>query len=123
MDKQQLHGRYEPFVVEALEVLWGKSRERAGGTMNLLMAHLLDTAAVAELLWDDFLAGSTKSTLDEMAGGPEHGRRLFSWLCGVHDCGKATPVHQRLWAEGAEAVGRSGLTWDERSAVAGAKSN
>ncbi|MFF4221412.1 CRISPR-associated helicase Cas3' [Streptomyces abikoensis] len=122
VDVQQLRERYDPFAVRALEVLWGKSRERAGGTTNLLMAHLLDTAAVAELLWDGFLARSTRSALDGVAGGSGRGRRLFAWLCGVHDCGKATPAHQRLWPEGAEAVGRSGLTWDERSAVAGAKS-
>ncbi|MDK0519336.1 CRISPR-associated helicase Cas3' [Streptomyces sp. ML-6] len=121
MDLQRLNGLYEPVVVRALETLWGKSRERAGGSTNLLMAHLLDTAAVAELLWDDFLAPSTRSALDEVAGGPGSGRRLFVWICGVHDCGKATPAHQRLWPEGAEAVERAGLTWVERSAAAGAK--
>ncbi|MGW2595409.1 CRISPR-associated helicase Cas3' [Streptomyces sp. NPDC001515] len=121
MDLRKLSDLYEPVVVRALETLWGKSRERAGGSTNLLMAHLLDTAAVAELLWDDFLAPSTRSALDGVAGGPEGGRRLFAWICGVHDCGKATPTHQRLWPEGAEAVGRAGLTWVERSAVAGAK--
>ncbi|MFI6372388.1 CRISPR-associated helicase Cas3' [Streptomyces sp. NPDC050546] len=121
VDVQGLSERYEPFVVRALETLWGKSRERAGGRTNLLLAHLLDTAAVAELLWDGFLARATRSALDEVAGEPGRGRRLFAWLCGVHDCGKATPAHQRLWPEGAEAVRRSGLTWVESAAVAGAK--
>ncbi|MGW5346064.1 CRISPR-associated helicase Cas3' [Streptomyces sp. NPDC004050] len=121
MDLGRLGGRYEPAVVGALAVLWGKSRERAGGTTSLLMAHLLDTAAVAELLWEDFLAPSTRSALNEVAGGSDRGRRLFAWLCGVHDCGKATPVHQRLWPEGAEAVRQSGLTWVESAAVAGVK--
>lgn len=55
------------------------------------MAHLLDTAAVAELLWDGFLARSTQSTLDEIAGGPGRGRRLFAPFSspdvgGVEDC-------------------------------------
>ncbi|MFD7713504.1 CRISPR-associated helicase Cas3' [Streptomyces sp. NPDC059786] len=121
MDVQELSARYGPVVARALETLWGKSRERAGGRTNLLMAHLFDTAAVAELLWDGFLAPSTRSALDEIAGGPGRGRRLFAWLCGVHDCGKATPAHQRLWPEGAEAVRRAGLTWVEAAAVAGAK--
>ncbi|MEU0650276.1 CRISPR-associated helicase Cas3' [Streptomyces umbrinus] len=121
VDVRELSERYEPFVVRALETLWGKSRERAGGTTNLLLAHLLDTAAVAELLWDGFLARATRSALDGVAGGPGRGRRLFVWLCGVHDVGKATPAHQRLWPEGAEALRRSGLTWGEMVAVAGAK--
>ncbi|MER7195455.1 CRISPR-associated helicase Cas3' [Streptomyces flaveolus] len=121
VDVRELGVRYEPLVVRALETLWGKSRERAGGSTHLLLAHLLDTAAVAELLWDGFLARSTRSALDVVAGGPGRGRRLFVWLCGVHDCGKATPVHQRLWPEGAEAVRRAGLTWVEAAAAAGVK--
>ncbi len=32
-----------------LAVLWGKSAGRAGGRANLLLQHLLDTVAVAEL--------------------------------------------------------------------------
>ncbi|MFJ4920655.1 CRISPR-associated helicase Cas3' [Streptomyces sp. NPDC088725] len=94
-------------------MLWGKSEEKAGGTMNLLLSHLLDTAAVAERMWDGFLAPSTKQMLDEIAGGTGKGRRLFSWLCGVHDCGKATPAFQRLWVKGAEAVRAAGLGWSE----------
>ncbi|MFF7967057.1 CRISPR-associated endonuclease Cas3'' [Streptomyces sp. NPDC007903] len=120
MDVRELSGRYEPLVSAALGTLWGKSRERAGHTTNLLLAHLLDTAAVAEILWDEFLAESVRSALDAVAGGS--GRRLFVWLCGVHDCGKPTPVHQRLWPEGAEAVRRLGLGWVETAAVAGVKS-
>ncbi|MFJ2110337.1 MULTISPECIES: CRISPR-associated helicase Cas3' [unclassified Streptomyces] len=105
---------------DLLGVLWGKSEEKAGGTMNLLLSHLLDTAAVAERMWDDFLAPSTKRMLDETAGGAGKGRRLFSWLCGVHDCGKATPAFQRMWVKGAEAVRAAGLGWSE-AAIANCK--
>ncbi|MER5945691.1 CRISPR-associated helicase Cas3' [Streptomyces sp. NPDC001904] len=121
MDIAELGKRYEPLVVAALAALWGKSRERAGGRTSLLMAHLLDTAAVAELLWERFIAPSTRAALDEVAGGAGRGRHLFVWVCGVHDCGKATPKHQGLWPEGAEAVRRAGLTWHEKAADAGAK--
>lgn len=102
--------------------MWGKSRERAGGSTALLLGHLLDTAAVGELLWDGMLAPSTRSALDAVAGGPGRGRGLFGWLCGIHDVGKATPAHQRLWAEGAQAVRASGLAWVESAAGAGARS-
>ncbi|MGA6160879.1 HD domain-containing protein [Stenotrophomonas sp. NPDC087984] len=91
-------------VLAALGVLWGKSEEKAGGRKNLLLSHLLDTAAVAECMWDGFLAPSTKGMLDDVAGGEGRGRGFFAWLCGVHDCGKATPAFQRLWPKGAEAV-------------------
>lgn len=121
MDIAELRKRYEPSVVAALAALWGKSSERAGGRTSLLMAHLLDTAAVAELLWERFVAPATRAALDEVAGGAGRGRHLFVWVCGVHDCGKATPKHQGLWPEGAEAVRRAGLTWHAPAADAGAK--
>lgn len=102
-----------PEVLRWLGVLWGKSPERAGGRMNLLVSHMLDAAAVGELLWDCYVAPSTQVWLDQVAGGPGRGRALLSWLCGVHDCGKATPAHQRLWPEGARAVQEAGLRWRE----------
>ncbi|WP_431983071.1 CRISPR-associated helicase Cas3' [Streptomyces qinglanensis] len=104
-----------------LGVLWGKSKERAGGRMNLLMSHLLDTSAVAELMWDRFLALSTREVLDDVAGGVGRGRLFLAWLCGVHDCGKATPAHQRLWPEGADLVQAAGMGWREPLAAAAAK--
>ncbi|MEV5889494.1 CRISPR-associated helicase Cas3' [Nonomuraea fuscirosea] len=104
---------YEQVVMRQLEVLWGKSRQKAGGRTNLLLSHLLDTAAVAELMWDHFLAPSPKRMLNALSRG--RGRLFFAWLCGVHDCGKATPAFQRVDAEGAAAVRRAGLGWDESS--------
>ncbi|MGW5331232.1 CRISPR-associated helicase Cas3' [Streptomyces bauhiniae] len=101
--------------VGALGALWGKSAERAGGKVNLLISHLLDTAAVAECIWDRLLAPSTKKTLDEVAGAPGGGRRFFAWLCAAHDCGKATPAFQFQWAPGAAAVRAKGLGWHERT--------
>ncbi|TQF05596.1 CRISPR-associated helicase Cas3' [Kitasatospora acidiphila] len=105
-------GRYEPGVLAAVAALWGKSAGRAGGVTNLLLSHMLDTAAVAELVWDRYLAPVTRWRLDELAGGPGQGRRFFAWLCGIHDCGKATPAFQHMDPAGARAVLASGLTWD-----------
>ncbi|MBH1938279.1 CRISPR-associated helicase Cas3' [Streptomyces sp. AV19] len=103
-------------VIKALGALWGKSEEKANGRKNLLLSHLLDTAAIAEIMWDRFLAPSTQRALDAIAGGGDgRGRRFFAWLCGVHDLGKATPAFQRLWAKGAEDVRAAGLTWHETS--------
>ncbi|MET9241271.1 CRISPR-associated helicase Cas3' [Nonomuraea sp. NPDC003709] len=94
-----------------LGALWGKSRQKAGGRINLLLSHLLDTAAVAEQIWDNYLAPSTKRILNALSQG--RGRLFFAWLCGVHDCGKATPAFQRVDADGADAVRRAGLSWIE----------
>ncbi|MDT0310454.1 CRISPR-associated helicase Cas3' [Streptomyces sp. DSM 44917] len=104
-------------VDSMLGALWGKSEEKGGGRKTLLLSHLLDTAAVAEALWDGFLADSTKRVLDAVAGGAGRGRAFFAWVCGIHDCGKATPAFQRLWEKGAEAVRAAGLGWHEGAIV------
>ncbi|GAA2154719.1 CRISPR-associated helicase/endonuclease Cas3 [Kitasatospora kazusensis] len=104
--------QYAPEVVAAVGALWGKSAGKAGGTRNLLLSHMLDTAAVAEVVWGDYLPPVSRRSLDELAGGPGRGRRFFAWLCGVHDCGKATPAFQHMDADGARAVLAAGLTWD-----------
>lgn len=103
----------DPTLRRQLGALWGKSAERAGGRANLLLSHLLDTAAVAELIWDRYLAPSLQRALDEVAGGGEgSGRRLFVWLCGVHDFGKAVPAFQFVDEAGMEGVRRAGLPFD-----------
>ncbi|MER6300953.1 CRISPR-associated helicase Cas3' [Kitasatospora sp. NPDC001539] len=104
---------YPPEVRGWLGALWGKSAGRAGGTVNLLLSHMLDTAAVAEIVWDRYLPQVTRWRLDAVAGGAGKGRRLFAWLCGIHDLGKATPAFARLDAAGEAAVRRSGLSWDK----------
>lgn len=104
---------YDQVVMRQLGAFWGKSCQKAGGRTNLLLSHLLDTAAVAEQIWDHYLAPSTKRMLNAISRG--RGRLLFAWSCGVHDCGKATPAFQRVDAEGAAAVRRAGLSWDEPS--------
>ncbi|MBS2545350.1 CRISPR-associated helicase Cas3' [Catenulispora sp. NL8] len=104
-------------AITALSVLWGKSPKNAGGRANLLISHLLDTAMVAGCMWDEHLQPSVRTMMDRAA--PGEGRRLFQWLCAVHDCGKATPAFQSMWQHGAERVREHGLRWDPRQ-LAGA---
>lgn len=111
MDERELGFLTDPSLIQQLGVLWGKSAGKAAGRMNLLICHLLDTAAVAERIWDRYLAPSTKALLDEVAGGAGRGRPFFAWVCGVHDCGKATPAFQQMDEAGAQAVRSAGLTW------------
>lgn len=52
-----------------------------------------DAAAVAGLLWDEWLPASVRKLIGEpLPGGAEDARRLAVWLAGVHDIGKATPA-------------------------------
>lgn len=96
-------------LAHQLGVLWGKSAKYGGGLPNLLLSHLLDTAAVAGLMWDGYLSPSLRDALDQLAGGD--GRRFFMWACGIHDCGKATPAFQAVDDVGAARVRAAGLTW------------
>nr|WP_211238605.1 CRISPR-associated endonuclease Cas3'' [Actinomadura rifamycini] len=103
----------DPNALSPLGALWGKSASRGGGRTNLLLQHLLDTGAVAELIWDHYLSPSLRQAVDDIAGFGK-GRRFFAWLCGVHDFGKATPAFQHLDDAGAALVLRAGLSWDQR---------
>ena len=77
--------------------------------MNLLLQHLLDAAAVAELMWDRFLAPTIKTRIDGCCSGK--GRALFSLVCGLHDVGKASPAFQAKDPALAAAVRAVGLLW------------
>lgn len=63
-----------------------------------LLAHLLDTSAVAVALWDGWLPVAVRELLADawVASGRPLGepRAWFAWLAGCHDVGKADPVFQ-----------------------------
>lgn len=99
-----------------LDVVWGKSDVE--GEVHLLIQHLLDALAVGELIWDRFLARSTRDRFDFIAG-PAGGRALFAWICGVHDVGKATPVFQKCSGSLGDRVNAAGLPVDPRIALGG----
>lgn len=99
-----------------VDVLWGKSNH--GGRPHLLLQHMFDTAAVAEVMWEQFLSGTLKEAL-ERAAGPGGGKALFSWVCGVHDIGKATPIFQDCVVDLGARVRASGLPFDPRMTPGG----
>ncbi|WP_259472032.1 CRISPR-associated helicase Cas3' [Streptomyces shenzhenensis] len=52
-----------------------------------------DSAAVAGLLWDEWLPVGVRGLIGGvLPGGEADARSLAVWLAGVHDIGKATPV-------------------------------
>lgn len=89
------------------DTLWGKSD--AGGSSHLLVGHLLDTAAVAEVMWAAFLAPVFRNRLDDVTDG--RGQDLFALICGLHDIGKASPAFQCKSDELGARVREAGLSW------------
>lgn len=75
--------------------LWGKTN-RVDETMWLpLYVHMSDSAAVAGHLWDEWVPAGTKDVLARNFGGDlPLARKVFLFIAGVHDIGKATPLFQ-----------------------------
>ena len=76
--------------MQAPPMFWAKSD--AGGQPHSLIGHLLDTAAVAQLIWDEYCSPHFRHALNDAAEG--RGRDLYVLLCAFHDLGKATPAFQ-----------------------------
>lgn len=73
-------------------VVWAKHDCGSDGWLPL-WRHMEDSAAVAGLLWDEWLPWGIRQLIaDALPGGVVDARRLTVWLAGVHDIGKATPA-------------------------------
>lgn len=95
------------------QLLWAKlSRDKTRS--HPLICHLLDVAAVTQVLWREALtdgqrtAWSTVFGLDTEAVG-----RLFAFWAALHDLGKASPAFQRQWRE-AESLFGAALPFPKR---------
>ncbi len=95
----------------AVRVLWAKSGEDGG---HGLLAHMLDVAAVAQVL----LEYEPDSSGTHAAGWLGLDRRSansgIAALAGLHDLGKATPGFQCKWSEGRDRDRAAGLPFPLR---------
>ncbi len=63
-----------------------------------LILHMLDTAAMALRLWDDYLTASQRAAVCRglgLAEEPERARALVGFWAGLHDIGKLSPAFQK----------------------------
>ena len=76
--------------------LWAKAgRDGDVNHYHPLFCHMLDSGAVARLMWDGVLGGSLRSQSASAVGLDEDSTgRLLAFLVGVHDIGKASPGFQ-----------------------------
>ncbi|MGW8712625.1 CRISPR-associated helicase Cas3' [Streptomyces sp. NPDC055753] len=72
--------------------MWAKHDRDSDGWLPL-WRHMEDSAAVAGLLWDQWLPVGVRKLIGEaLPQGEPDARALAVWLAGVHDVGKATPA-------------------------------
>ena len=94
--------------------LWAKTpktesdSKRKNGRYHPLLYHMLDVAAVAELVWDHWLSPNLRKRLEGILG--ENARCYIVFLSGGHDIGKASPGFQKRVPELSEY---SGLPYSE----------
>ena len=89
---EQLDGFLRTCTPE-LRAVWAKSGDDFGSLS--LPQHLADSAGVASALWDSWVSHSLKSHLTgKLDISEEDAGKLFVFLAGVHDVGKATILFQ-----------------------------
>ncbi|GAB3393408.1 CRISPR-associated helicase Cas3' [Azotobacter armeniacus] len=92
--------------------LWAKSGDPLG---HGLLAHLLDVAAVAEVLLEHEPPGTLEHFARQFGLPEQFFARHVATLVGLHDFGKAIPGFQAKWPQGRELVEASGLAFAEPS--------
>ncbi|MFW0110219.1 CRISPR-associated helicase Cas3' [Rothia sp. P13129] len=75
--------------------LWSK-QDKTHGTYPLL-AHLLDTAAVAGVLYDRWLRPGLQELFKQELG--QQARSIVCFIAGSHDVGKASPLFQGQFSQ------------------------
>ncbi|PJJ65181.1 CRISPR-associated helicase/endonuclease Cas3 [Compostimonas suwonensis] len=71
---------------------WAKSSEDETSWLPLHV-HMADSAAVADILWDEWIPRSVRELLSrDLNDDLEFTRRVFVFLAAQHDCGKCTPA-------------------------------
>ena len=87
---------------------WAKS-DRSSGQSLLLWRHMADSAAVAGLLWDEWLPRGIIRRLSVDLDDEAQARRRLLWLAAAHDLGKATTAFQMQVPELCEGMRGAGF--------------
>jgi CRISPR-associated endonuclease/helicase Cas3 len=92
--------------------IWAKSGESRG---HSLLAHMLDVAAVAEVLLEREPAQTRRLAAQWLNVTQQNTSRCIAALVGLHDFGKSIPGFQAKWPEGQDADQEAGLAFSEAS--------
>jgi CRISPR-associated endonuclease/helicase Cas3 len=121
-------GRFEQ-LLRAVVYAWGKtdlngdSARRGGPAWTPLLAHLLDVAATAGVLWDRHLPPHIRQRLAQAfgAGNETTARQVVMLLAALHDLGKASDCFLGQWQHGRTSLQskQSAKAWEEQARTAG----
>ncbi|PJF01981.1 CRISPR-associated endonuclease Cas3'' [Streptomyces carminius] len=90
--------------------MWGK--EKGLPRPYPVVCHLLDTAAVFEVLWDVLLGGRMRERVAQALGlSLDEARAVGAFWAGLHDLGKITPPFQAQVPEAFAAVRDDPVYW------------
>jgi CRISPR-associated helicase Cas3/CRISPR-associated endonuclease Cas3-HD len=89
-------------IEELMTLLWGKSEYRVKDSRRWLplRTHLRDTCDVGEVVWTKLMCRQNRRAVCRAGNmSLEQALRIFRFLCGVHDVGKASTsfVHKSEW--------------------------
>ncbi|MEK0307635.1 CRISPR-associated endonuclease Cas3'' [Bifidobacterium favimelis] len=92
--------------------IWGKTNRIDETEWLPLYVHMSDSASVAARLWDEWAPEGTHDVISRnLHGDSDLARRIFIFLAGVHDIGKATPFFQITPLTHAYGMGELSLKW------------
>ncbi|MGX1494937.1 CRISPR-associated endonuclease/helicase Cas3 [Streptomyces tendae] len=116
-------------LLRSVVLAWGKtdqggdSARRGGPSWTPLLAHLLDVAATAGVLWDRHLPPHIHRRLTEAFGGGNEviARQVVMLLAALHDLGKASDCFLGQWQHGRGnlRVKAQAKAWEEQARAAG----
>lgn len=94
---------------DAVRRIWAKSGDERQVGGHGLLAHMLDVAAVAEVMLMREPPSSLRMCAQALGLPAGAARRWVAALAGLHDFGKAIPGFQAKWPDGQRADEACGL--------------
>lgn len=107
---QKSEGQHPCRAKSAYHALWAKS----GNPYHPLCTHMVDSAGVALAILAREPRRTRSMYVEDWHLLDDEALRFVALLVGLHDLGKASPVFQASWPEGAARVRAAGFIWDEK---------
>lgn len=89
-----LPGVKSPTSNVVVHSLWAKTQRNGGDLYHPLLCHMLDVAAIAAFIWDQYLPAKIRQRIEAALAVPD-AQALIVFAAGAHDIGKACPGFQK----------------------------